>query len=154
VLAAPLAGDVLHGLSYPCPEGGSIDTTFSAGLPTGPGSTLTMTSKMEFNACKSQGLVIQGDPYLLTSGEYMIGPIVDNLPSSMTTTTRTTGGVRFTGAGTTGRAQYDCTQLMAIQFSSNGPPQISATSSGTITWEQPLGTVTTRPCGPERSSVN
>jgi hypothetical protein len=27
-------------------------------------------------------------------------------------------------------------------------PSMSITSSGTITWEQPLGTVTVRPCGP------
>jgi hypothetical protein len=147
-MSAPMSGDVVHSMTFPCPDGGSIVSTYSAALPTGPGSTLTTTSKMEFNACKSQSVIMNGDPYLLSSGEHVMGPIVDNVLSSMASTMRITGGLRFDANGVQGRAQYNCTQVMTIQFSGNGPPQITMTSSGTITWEQPLGTVTTRPCGP------
>jgi hypothetical protein len=73
----------------------------------------------------------------------------DPLTSSMTATIRTTGGLRFDAGATQGRSQYDCTQVMSIQLTGGtAPAQVSVTSSGTITWEQPLGTVTVRPCGP------
>jgi hypothetical protein len=66
----------------------------------------------------------------------------------MTVTMRMTGGLRFEAGATQGRAQYDCTQALSLQFVNGTPSQPSSiTSSGTITWEQPLGTVTVRPCG-------
>jgi hypothetical protein len=37
---------------------------------------------------------------------------------------------------------------MSMQIVNGTPSQPSITSSGTITWEQPLGTVSVRPCGP------
>lgn len=147
-VVAPFSGDVVQGVTMPCPDGGTIKLTYSAAMPTGPGSTLTTSSKTEFDNCKSQNVTIQGDPYLESSGEHVVGPIVNNQPSTLTSTMRTTGGLRFEATGTQGRARYNCTQVMSITFGSNGLPTISTTSSGTITWEQPLGTVTTRPCGP------
>jgi hypothetical protein len=60
-----------------------------------------------------------------------------------------TGGLRFdAAAGTSGRARYDCTMMISMQIGSDGTPaQPTITSSGTITWEQPLGTVAVHSCG-------
>jgi hypothetical protein len=71
--------------------------------------------------------------------------------SSITVTMRMTGGLRFDAGATQGRAQYDCTHVMSFQIGNATQPQPSMpsiTSSGTMTWEQPLGTMTVRPCGP------
>jgi hypothetical protein len=69
----------------------------------------------------------------------------------MTATMSMTGGLRFDAGGTQGRARYDCTHVISMQIPPVGAPAPtppSMTSSGTITWEQPIGTVTVRPCGP------
>ena len=95
-----------------------------------------------------QTVTINGDPAILMDGAYTFGHGHGDTPSSVTATTRMTGGLRFDAAGTAGRARYDCTLMMSMQIGTNGtpaPPTI--TSSGTITWEQPLGTVAVRPCG-------
>ena len=59
-----------------------------------------------------------------------------------------TGGLRFDVAGTTGRARYDCTTTISMQIGGPGTPtQPTITSSGTITWKQPLRTAAVMPCG-------
>ncbi len=147
VSAAP--GGLSRVMIQACPGGGSMTMTFSVTTPTGPSGTLTTSSRIEFSDCRSQTVTINGDPYLMMTGEHVFGPVADGVSSSMTTTMRMTGGLRFDAGGTQGRAQYDCTHVMSMQIGSNGTTTLpSVTSSGTITWEQPLGTVMVRPCGP------
>jgi hypothetical protein len=113
--------------------------------------TLTLSSRMEFNDCQSQSVLIQGDPYLETTSEYAF----DTVPTSPTSalpngssTTRMTGGLRITSNGVQGRLRYDCSHVMTWQVL-NGVPQFSTAASGTIVWEQPIGSEPrVRPCGP------
>jgi hypothetical protein len=136
-------------LTYACPGGGSMTMTYDATLPSGPSGTMTTSSRMDVTDCRSQNVTTNGDPYLSVAGEYVFAPVTDGVPSTMTATMRTSGGLRFDAAGTPGRARYDCTQVMSLELGDNGtPPKVSIASSGAITWEQPLGTVTVRPCGP------
>ena len=87
--------DVSFPVAVPCPEGGSIRGTYAGTLPPNPSATIVSTSKTEFNDCNSQGVVMRGDPYLLTTGEHTFGSIVGGMVN---------------------------------------------TATGTITWEQPIGT--------------
>ena len=149
MLVSVAPGGLSRVMVQPCPAGGSMTMTFSVTTPTGPSGTLGTSSRIEFSDCRSQTVTIIGDPYLMMTGEHVLGPVVDGVLSSMTTTMRTTGGLRFDAGGTQGRAQYDCTRVMSMQIGGNGTtPVASVTSSGTITWEQPIGTVMVRPCGP------
>jgi hypothetical protein len=135
-------------MTQECPGGGSMTITVNVMTPAGPSGTLTMSSRTEFNDCRSQTVTINGDPYLMMTGEHVFSRGADGAPTSMTATIRMTGGLRFDAGGTPGRAQFNCTQVMSAQIASNGTlSQLSMTSSGTMTWEQPLGTVTVRPCG-------
>ena len=134
--------------TFPCKDGGSMSMIFTS--PTGAvlSGTFTSSSRIEFTECRSQSVTINGDPAILMDGTYTFGTATGSAPSSLTATTRMTGGLRFDGAGTPGRARYDCTMTISIQIGSNGTPaQQTNTASGTITWEQPLGTVVVRPCG-------
>ena len=137
-------------MTYTCPGGGSMTMTMTFNLtPTVPSGTVTSSSRTEFSDCRSESVTIHGDPYLLMTGETLIVRGSDGLTSSMTVTMRMTGGLRFEAGATQGRAQYDCTHVMSFQIGNGAPThQPSITSSGTMTWEQPLGTVTVRPCGP------
>jgi hypothetical protein len=48
-----------------------------------------------------------------------------------------------------GRVQFNCTTTTTISMSNGSTPQFSMSASGTITFEQPLGsTPVVRPCGP------
>ena len=135
-------------VQMPCPNGGSITMTFTAAPPPVGGGSFVSSSRIEFDNCQSLGVVMQGDPYIETSGEFTVPPAGNGQITNATTTMRTSGGVRFTMNGVQGRAQFACTQVMTIQFGTGGTPQISIVSSGTISWEQPLGTVpVVRPCG-------
>ena len=143
--------DVPNTVTTPCPEGGSITSTYNGTLPPGPSTPVVTTSKTEFNDCKSQNVIIRGDPNLLTTGEHVFGPFVGGTVSSASATLRTTGGLRFETNGTQGRAQFDCTSAITIQYGSIGLPQVSVTSTGTIAWEQPLGTpIRNVACGPSQ----
>lgn len=117
--------------------------------PTGPAAsgTLTSSSRMEFSNCRNQTVTINGDPAIMMDGTYTFASTGDT-PSTMTAVTRMTGGLRFDAAGTAGRARYDCTMSMSMQFSDGTPMRPTITATGTITWEQPLGTVSVRSCGP------
>lgn len=133
--------------TFPCPDGGSMSMTFSSTGPATSG-TFTTSSRMEFNACRSQSVTINGDPALLMDGTSTITTGTGATPSSVSMTTHMTGGLRFDGPGASGRSRYDCTMTMAFQIGSDGKAtQPTMTSTGTITWEQPLGTVFVRPCG-------
>jgi hypothetical protein len=137
-------------ISFPCANGGSMSMTFDT--PTGivTSGPLTTSSRIEFTDCRNQTVTINGDPAILMEGTYTFGTATGTgtLPSSMISTTRMTGGLRFDAAGVAGRARYDCTTTMSMQIDSNGTPaRPTVTSTGTITWEQPLGTVAAMPCG-------
>src|SRR5262245_10496805 len=143
--------DAPNTMPFPCPDGGTITATYNGTLPPDLNTPIKSTSKIEFNDCRSQGVIVRGDPWLLTTGEHTFGPIVGGTLSSANSTMRITGGLRFETNGKPGRAQYDCTMAIAIQYVSTGPPQVSVTSTGTIAWEEPLGTpVRSVACGPSR----
>src|SRR5262249_18465897 len=145
VLTAAPGGGTSGVLTNACPGGGSMTLTFSATPPAATSNTITTSARMDFSDCRSQSVTINGDPYLMMSSEYAFSPPTGS--PTVTATNRMTGGLRFDAGGVQGRAQYDCTQTMTMQIGSGGTPTPSAiTSTGTITWEQPLGTVTTRPC--------
>jgi hypothetical protein len=94
-------------------------------------------------------VTINGDPAILIDGTYTFERTTGGALSSMTGTMRMTGGLRFDAPGSSGRVRYDCTMVMSMQIGSDGiPMQPTITSSGTITWEQPPGTVTVHSCGP------
>lgn len=134
--------------TFPCADGGSTSITFTSTTGTVQSGTFTSSSRIEFTECRDRTVTINGDPAILMEGAYTFGTATGGTPSSVTATTRMTGGLRFDAAGTSGRARYDCTMMMSMQIGSNGTPvQPTITSSGTITWEQPLGTVAVRPCG-------
>src|SRR5262245_53010791 len=131
-----------------CPGGGSMTVTTNVTLPSGPAAILTTSTRTEFNDCRSQTVTMNGDPYLTMAGEHVFVRGADGLTTGVTTTLHMTGGVRFDAGGTQGHARYDCTEVMSLQLVNGAPSQPSISSSGTITWEQPLGSVTVRPCGP------
>jgi len=135
-------------VTFSCPDGGSMSVTATGttgGLPSGP---VTSSSRIEFTACRSQTVTMNGDPAILMDGTYTFAPATGGAPTSVSATTRMTGGLRFDTAGTPGRARYDCTMMISMQIGSDGTPaQQTFTGSGTITWEQPLGTVTVHSCG-------
>ena len=135
-------------ITFPCADGGSMSIAVTTTTGAVQSGTLTSSSRIEFTECRRQTVTINGDPAILMDGAYTFGTATGSIASSVTATTRMTGGLRFDAAGTPGRARYDCTMMMSMQIGSNSPPaQPTITSSGTITWEQPLGTVAVHPCG-------
>ena len=136
--------------TYPCPGGGSVTTTPSV-TPTTDGSTsvVTISSRSDFNDCRSQNIVIRGDPYLLTTAEIRLAPSAPGAQTvAGTSTTHTTGGLRFMTDGGEGRVQYDCTLAITLTYAADGTRQISITPGGTLTWEFPVGTpATVGSCG-------
>jgi len=134
-------------ITLPCTDGGSMSMTFTTTTGTVPSGTFTSSSRMEFTECRVQTVTINGDPAIQMDGTYTVVTTSAGAPSSMTATTRMTGGLRFDAAGTPGRARYDCTMVISMQISNGTPGQPTITSSGTITWEQPLGKVAVQSCG-------
>jgi hypothetical protein len=114
-------------------------------------STFRTTSRMEPRDCRYGTTTVNGDPYIQMSSEHVTtGSLVAGTISGSTSTMRTTGGLRFETNGVQGRAKYDCTDVLTITYPTTpgGSLQISRQSSGTVTWEQPLGSPVVRPCGP------
>jgi len=109
---------------------------------------LTSSSRLEFADCRMQTVTMNGDPAILMDGVYTFGAATPTGSRSISATTHMTGGVRFDTPSGAGRAKYDCTMSISMQIGSDGTTsQPSVTSSGTITWEQPLGTVSVHACG-------
>jgi hypothetical protein len=133
-------------INVPCPSGGSMTITpMSIGTPT-PAGDFSFTSRTEFKDCRSGAVSMNGDPYLENAASFS-----GLSTATMTSTVNTTGGIRFDVNGQQGRVQYNCTQTMTIQ----GPitpgvlPPMTISYSGSITWEQPLGSApVTRACSP------
>ena len=80
--------------TIPCADGGSMSTTIaSAGaVLSGPLST---SSRIEFSECRKQTVTINGDLAILMDGTYTFGTGSGSVPTSMTSTTRMTGGLQF-----------------------------------------------------------
>ena len=147
-LVGRAAGDLQNTFTFPCAGGGSIVTTISP-LPQQPGNVFRSSSRVEYRDCRNQAVTINGDPYLDTSIELVFsspgGPTVGDSVSTM----RTTGGLRISSNGVQGRVQFNCTTTVSIKVIDGSAPQLSVSSTGTTTFEQPLGsTPVVRPCGP------
>jgi hypothetical protein len=120
-------------VTVPCADGGSMSMTFTSTTGAVPSGTFTSSSRIEFTECRTQTVTMNGDPALLIDGTYTFSPATGSPPSSVTATTRITGGLRFDAAGTAGRARYDCTLAISMQIGNGTPGQQTITSSGTIT---------------------
>lgn len=149
-IAAPTIGDGSVSVTMPCADGGSIVLTLST-LPPQQANVLRSSSRIEFRDCRNQGVALNGDPYLETSAEHSFPGLAGTGGDSISTL-RTTGGIRMDSGGVQGRVQFNCTttvNIHSVDGSRSSPPQVSATSTGTTTFEQPLGsTPVVRPCGP------
>jgi hypothetical protein len=134
-------------ITSPCADGGSMSVIqTSAGAATS--GTFTTSSRLEFTECRVQTVTMNGEPAILLDGTYTIERTTSGALSSVSGTTRMTGGLRFDAGSSSGRARYDCTMRISMQIGSDGTPMPPTfTSSGTYTWEQPLGTVTVHSCG-------
>jgi len=140
-------------ISTPCPSGGSITTTFALPEPIGdrasgsPLTSFTLTSRTDFNDCRSQNVTMRGDPALVHSSKFETSGTGPGTPTSMTATMQTKEAIVAVSNGVESRVRYDCSSVMVLQIGSTSLPQIAST--GTITWESPLGTVVrTTGCGP------
>ena len=132
----------------PCAGGGSIVMTLNP-LPQQQGNVFRSSSRIEFRDCTNQAVTINGDPYLDTSMDLSFSGLGGGTGGDSVATMRTTGGVRTNSNGVQGRVQFNCTTTVSISMANGSSPQISASSSGTTTFEQPIGsTPVVRPCGP------
>jgi len=147
-IVAPTSGDALNTLTMPCAGGGTIVLTMGTTLPPQQTNVYRSSSRVEFRDCKNQAVTINGDPYLETSAEHSFPGLLSGPGGDSISTLRTTGGMRIDSGGVQGRVQFNCTMTVSVNTATR-PPQVSMTSSGTITFEQPLGsTPVVRPCGP------
>ena len=137
-----------NSITVPCSGGGSMVITLSP-LPQGPTEGLRLSSRTEFRDCRNQAVTLNGDPYLESSMDLSFSSPGGALSGNSTSTMRTTGGMRVNNNGVQGRVQFNCTTTVTITLVNGSSPQVSASASGTMTFEQPLGsTPVTRPCGP------
>ena len=135
-------------ITVPCSGGGSMVITISP-LPQVPSDVFKSSSRLEFRDCRNQNVTMNGDPYLDLSMELSFSTPGGALSGNSTSTIRTTGGVKINNNGVLGRAQFNCTTTVSITVVNGSSPQVSVSSTGTTTFEQPIGsTPVTRPCGP------
>ena len=147
-IVVPPGGGVPNTFTMPCPGGGSIVMTFTTTPLQERTGVFRSSSRVEYQDCRNNSVTLNGDPYLETSSEHSF-PTIGGPTSESTSTHRTSGGMRIDIGGVRGRAQFDCTMTANVRMLNGAPPQVSVTSSGTITLEQPLGsTPVVRPCGP------
>ena len=113
------------------------------------GNVTRSSSRIEFRDCKNQTVTINGDPYLETSIDLLLSALAGPTDGDSVSTMRTTGGMRINSNGVQGRVQFNCTTTVSISIVTGSPPKVSVSSSGTTTFEQPIGsTPVVRPCGP------
>lgn len=128
-----------------CDGGGSIVMTMTP-LPQPQPNVFGASIRIEYRDCTRQTITINGDPYLESTMQSS-GALGTGGPSVMTM--QTTGGLRITSNGVQARVQFNCSTISTITVTAGSTPQVSISSSGTITLEQPLGsTPVVRPCGP------
>jgi hypothetical protein len=141
-------GGTPNSLTAPCSGGGSVVLTMNP-LPQEQNNVFRSSSRIEFRDCRTQTVTINGDPYLDTSIELSYSTPAGGPGGDSTSTMRTTGGLRINSSGVQGRVQFNCTTTVTISMANGAAPQVSVSSSGTTTFEQPLGsTPVVRPCGP------
>ena len=144
-LAAGTSTDAGNVFQMACAGGGTMVITFST-LPQLQQNLYRSSSRIEFHDCRNQTATLNGDPYLDSAAELSFSGLSGTGDS--VSTLQTTGGLRIDSSGVLGRVQINCTTTVSVH-SGSGSPQMSVTSSGTITYEQPLGsTPVVRPCGP------
>lgn len=149
------AGSPVFTTTFPCPSGGSIVTTMSVPTSTTDAQgTLSLkgTSRTEFNDCRSQNVVMRGDPALVQSSDFEFQTPSAGAPVTLTATTQTTGALIAESNKVETRVRFDCTSVITIQIGATAPPSPTPRPSpiytGTMTWETPLGTVVrTSACG-------
>ena len=147
-LVGRTTGDTSNTFTFPCTGGGSIVMTMNP-LPQQQGNVFRSSSRIEFRDCRNQTVTINGDPYLDTSIELSFSTPGGGTGGDSVSTLRTTGGLRINSNGVQGRVQFNCTTTVSITMANGSSPQVSVSSSGTTTFEQPLGsTPVVRPCGP------
>lgn len=129
----------------PCDGGGSIVMTMTP-LPQQQPNVFGASIRIEYRDCTRQAITINGDPYLESTMQSSAA-LGTGGPTVMTM--QTIGGLRITSNGVQGRVQFNCSTTSTITVAAGSTPQVSISSSGTITFEQPLGsTPVVRPCGP------
>lgn len=141
--------------TFACPEGGNVTTTVSVPALTANGGLqvpFTMTSRTEFNDCRSQNVTMRGAPALVHSSEFSPSGPTSGPPTVLTATMRTSGGIAIISNGVESRMLVDCTTVMVAPVGQPGStPLPQFTWTGTMTWESPVGVVTrTTGCGPSR----
>jgi hypothetical protein len=147
-LVGRTTGDAANTFTSPCPGGGSIVMTMNP-LPPQQANVFRSSSRIEFIDCRNQTVTINGDPYLDTSMDVSFSTPAGGTGGDSVATLRTTGGMRINSNGVQGRVQFNCTTTVSINLANASSPQVSVSSSGTTTFEQPLGsTPVVRPCGP------
>jgi hypothetical protein len=146
-LAGRTIGDAPNTFTVPCAGGGSMVMTMNP-LPQ-QGNVFRSSSRIEFRDCKNQTVTINGDPYLDTSIELSFSSPAGGTSGDSVSTMRTTGGMRMNSNGVQGRVQFNCTTTVSISMVNGSSHQVSVSSTGTTTFEQPLGsTPVVRACGP------
>jgi hypothetical protein len=139
--------DTPNTFTLPCAGGGSMVMTMSP-LPPQP-NVFRSSSRIEYRDCQNQTVTINGDPYLESSIDLSFSTPGGGIGGDSVSTLRTTGGLRINSNGVQGRVQFNCTTTVSINMANGSSPQVSVSSSGTTTFEQPLGsTPVMRPCGP------
>jgi len=141
--------------SYQCPGGGNITTTttmpaLTAGVA--QQGAFTLTSRTEYNDCRSQNVIMRGAPALEHTSEIRTSGGSSGASTVLTATMRMTGGLSATSNGVESVMRVDCTSVMVIELGQLGSmPVPQVTWTGTMTWESPAGIVVrTSGCGPSR----
>jgi hypothetical protein len=146
-LAGRTTGDAPNTFTVPCAGGGAMVMTMNPLPP--QGNVFRSSSRIEFRECRNQTVTINGDPYLDTSIDLSFSSPGGLVSGDSVSTMRTTGGLRINSNGVQGRVQFNCTTTVSISMVNGSSPQISVSSSGTMTFEQPIGsTPVVRACGP------
>ena len=128
----PPSGGITNPLTMPCQGGGSMVITLGPMEPP-QDNVFRTSSRIEYRDCRNQTVTINGDPYLESSGEFL-------LP---------TPGGTGEATSTTTRHAFRQRRRRGVRFSMRLTPEVSMTATGTTTFEQPLGsTPVVRPCGP------
>jgi hypothetical protein len=147
-LAGRTMGDTPNTFTVACAGGGSMVLTLNP-LPPQQTNVFRSSSRIEYHDCKNQAVTINGDPYLESSMEVSFSAPGGGTDSDSISTMKTTGGLRISSDSGQGRVQFNCTTTVSIKTANGTAPQVSMSSSGTITFEQPIGsTPVARPCGP------
>ena len=140
-------GNPTNGFTVPCDNGGSMVMTTDP-LSQKPPNVFGATMRIEFIDCTHETVTLNGDPYLSMTIQSSY-PMGFGTGGETVLTIQTTGGVRLASNGVQGRAQFNCSSTATTTAANTPSAQVTMTSTGSVTFEQPLGTTpVVRPCGP------